>query len=451
MLQNLPKHERYAGAYRRFGYFWGLGIEHETYLATSQSIDITTFEGHMAPERYSVDYYKSYKSETLAPMLGRILDICGGTLSVPLFMNSHSLTKCDLSGQHATVRTKGTPPNPLFAGQTVFEYLCQHSEWLRKELNATYMWDGDTVEFMTQRFYRATVDTVLRELEEAETRFVAEIAKAPPLAHGPLRLASPTNEPFASYLTNPGNVSMFNNGTIHINVTLPTQLGFDKKPLWPADFLEKHRVLARFVQWLEPLWIAIHGSPDPFAAVSDRYSAASQRVAVSRYIGMGTFDTERMAVGKILTTSVAPWYDRFYARTDYVRRDEIGLDINYNKHWAHGLELRFFDQLPATDLRRILEQLVVLMDLALTTVPVADPRQSTVWSEMAYEALHRGPGWRVQPVQMAALCAILRIRDEQKEPLSPSEALRWLFDRLENRKGFCWSRMVEEQIGCCGF
>jgi len=322
------------------------------------------------------------------------------------------------------------------------------------------MWDGDTVEFMTQRFYRATVAGVLAELAETEARFVTEVARAPPVgllaSHGPLRLAAPANVPFATYLTNPGNVAMFNNGTIHINVTLPTQLGFDKTPMWPADFLEKHRGLARLVQWLEPLWIAVHGSPDPFAGVSDRYSAGSQRLAVSRYIGLGTFDTDTMVAGKILQIQrsevTAPWYDRLYAATDYTQRGEIGLDLNYNKHWAHGLELRFFDQLPLADLRCVMEQLVVLMDVALaSSVSITDPRLSPVWQDMAYEALHRGAGWSVSPAQLGALAVALGIADSQKEPLDPVGALAWIFEHLEGRKGFCWSRMVDGQRGCWGY
>jgi len=458
-LQTIPKHQRYAAAYNRFGFFWGLGIEHETYLATSQTRTITSFEGQMMPERYCVRYYDAYKADPLRTTLKRVIDLSGSVI-VPILMNSHSLTKCDVSGEHATVYSKTTLPNPAFSGTNLSAYLCQHSPWLEKELGTSYMWDGDTIEFMTQQFYRATVAEVMAELQEIEQQFVQEINKAPAVGilqtHGPLRLSAPLNPPWATYLTNPSNVSMFNNGTIHINVTLPTQLGFTMKPLWPTHFVEQHRRLARLVQWLEPLWIARHGSPDPLSALSDRYAAGSQRLAVSRYIGMGTFDTELMPPGKIMQIARSelslPWYSRFYAATDYTERSEIGLDINFNKHWAHGLELRFFDQMPLPDLQTVLEQLVILMDITRESRnSPANPRNSVTWQEAAYEALHHGPRWAVTPSQMAAFAGVLGIPEDSKEPLSPAEALRWIFERLERCKGFCWGRLVNEshKTYCC--
>jgi hypothetical protein len=39
------------------------------------------------------------------------------------------------------------------------------------------------------------------------------------------------------------------------------------------------------------------------------------------------------------------WYTEFYKRTAYVFLSEHGLDINYQKHWNHGLEFRIFDGL----------------------------------------------------------------------------------------------------------
>ena len=294
----------------------------------------------------------------------------------------------------------------------------------------------------------------MEELQEGEERFVQELAKLPKkgvlATYGPLQLASPRNEPFTTFVTNPYHVSMFNNGTIHINVTLPTRLGWNKTPLWRGDFVEKHRRLARLVQWLEPLWIAVHGSGDPLTSSNQKgFAAGSQRLAVSRYIGVGTFDTDVMPVGKILqiyrTPTLYPWY-----KTDnaYDTLDVIGLDINFNKHWAHGLELRFLDQLPMECLRSVIEQVVVLMDLALEGFAVSDPRKDPSWIAAASAGIYRGALWEVAPIEINAICAALRVGEHQKAPLSPAAALSWLFKQLEPRRAFCWKNMVGSSNRC---
>lgn len=446
-LRNLPKHDRYRSAYRRFGYFWGLGVEHETYIMTSKSRSIKTFEGALRPERYCVNYYAAYKPDLLKAALAEVVPV-----TVPILLNGHSLTKCDINGEHATTYERVPKRNPKFTGKALFDWMCEYSHWMRTELNQTFMWDGDTIEFMTQRFYRATIDEVMNELQEGEDRFVYELSRLPAkgviASYGPLSLANPTNEPWAIYLTNPRNISMFNNGTIHINVTLPTQLGWNRKPMWPADFREKHRRLARLVQWMEPLWIAAHGSADPFARLSPNFAAGSQRLAVSRYIGVGTFDTDTMPAGKILQVykTPLPWYD---AERAYESLDVIGLDINYNKHWSHGLELRFLDQLPMDSLRSVMKQVVVLMDIALEGREISDPRGSAAWIAAARSAIYTGSEWSVQPIELNAMAVALGITEDKKEPATVDEALTWIFDRLSPRRGFCWRKMVEPTGSSC--
>ena len=102
-MDQLPKHERYRHAYRRFGFFWGLGIEHETYIKTAHTKRIKTFENQMKAERYCVSYYKSYKPEPLASALATVIADASGYLDVPILMNGHSLTRCDVNGSHCAV------------------------------------------------------------------------------------------------------------------------------------------------------------------------------------------------------------------------------------------------------------------------------------------------------------------------------------------------------------
>jgi len=457
--RNLEKHRRYLDDYRQFGWFWGLGVEHETYMATTQKRTVRTIEAAaMRSERYSVAYYTAYRPGALRAALDRVLEDASGGLVVPVLMNSHSMTHCDVFGEHRTTYERIPKPNPRFGGRTMEEWAHDYSVWLRNESGKAYMWDGDTVEFMTQDFYCATVDRVIAELEKAETRFVAEMATLPRTgilaAYGPVRLATPQNEPFATHLTHPRGVAMFNNGTLHVNVTLPTRLGWNRMPLWSAHFLESHRALARLVQWLEPLWVSRYGSGDPFAelgAVADvcdgrvaRFAAGSQRLAVSRYIGLGTFDTETMPTGKILQiprsdAGPLPWYDWLYERTHYTRLDVVGLDLNYSKHGAHGLELRFFDQMPMADLRTVLGQVAVLCDVARSAVGrVPNPRLSPIWIAAAGEALLEGMGWRVPAEYLNGVLMAGGASPEAKEPLPVAEALDWIFQRLRGiGDGYC--------------
>ena len=453
---DLPKHIKYKAAYKRFDYYWGIGIEHETYLKTTQTKYITTFEGAMKQERYSVNYYAVYKPEPLKNALAQYIALEGGTLKVPMLVNSHSLTYCDIYNIHRTTYEKVPKPNPLYASQTFWEWICEVSPWLRDAFDECFTWDGDTVEFMTQRFYKATVKGCMDELRYITGKFEAELKRLPRKGflsgYGPLSLAAPRNEPFAIHLTNLRNVAMFNNGTLHINLTLPTRLGWNHKPLFWKQFVERHRRLARLIQWLEPILIAVYGSGDPLSTVSDRYAAGSQRVAVSRYIGLGTFDTNIMFAGKILTMKRSqlnpmPWYDWLANQTDYTQLDSIGMDLNFNKHGAHGLELRFFDQMPYDSLEHLMKVLVLVMDTSLLFKgsSIKNPCKNTIWQEAAGKSLLDGKGWQLSVEQQESIYTTFRISEIIcKEPMYVEDVWKTLAQCLERYKGPCWKYMVGE-------
>ena len=46
-----------------------------------------------------------------------------GSLTVPVLMNCHSLTKCDLNGEHETTYERVPKPTPKFLGKTLFEWM----------------------------------------------------------------------------------------------------------------------------------------------------------------------------------------------------------------------------------------------------------------------------------------------------------------------------------------
>lgn len=405
----LPKHKKYAAAYRPGEVFWGFGVEHETYLESALFQDVSSADlaAYRRPERYSVNYYKNYKEADLVAALSCLPAV---VREVPTLVNSHSFTHCDMWMNHRTTYERVPRPNPRYGGRSVHEEFIEASPWFREAYDRSVVYDGDTFEFMNVNFYNVSVEEALEELWETEDRFMWEfnrwimsgaegvgtIGNPQHLsAYGPFCLAR-RNHAWARYLTNPYHYSMFNNGTVHVNLTLPTQLDASGQIADLDDFRRRHQKAARYFQWFEPLLAVAYGTPDPFAQMgrseesnsysassdlhyrndgwdcSGRFSPTSQRLAVSRYIGLCNYPTEEMPEGKILlydvsasagcvagTSYVVPgvatshvpfrqlpsWYDTFYKRTSYVSLENRGLDINYKKHWNHGLEFRIFDGL----------------------------------------------------------------------------------------------------------
>jgi hypothetical protein len=170
---------------------------------------------------------------------------------------------------------------------------------------------------------------------------------------------------------------------------------------------------------------------------------------VSRYIGLGIYDTEKMAPGKILQIARSaagplPWYDWLHEHCDYYKLENIGLDLNFNKHGAHGLELRFFDQMPYESLEEVLRGLVLVMDAALHMKNVEKPQGNNDWISAAGQALMLGRGWNVSVEQQRAVYKAFRLTDvnSPKEPVNVVDWLRSLFVALEKYKGRCWLRMM---------
>jgi hypothetical protein len=387
----------------------------------------------------------------------------GVTYSLPRLINAYALDKMDVYGNHQTAPGSRSKPNPHFRGRTMWQDMCDHHPlFFRRGFDSMFTFDGDTVEFMTRGFYRATVSRVIAEWTSVRAAFEEHLARwwtfvpaaarrrlgrgtgpaAPSPQHGKDRGYKPEHEPEPEYgqqydhappricahnyglatqfSTNFERLSIFNNMTMHINITLPCVLDpATGLVAHEAGFVAAHRALARAVQWLEPLWIAVFGAGDCLAQMEPKVrgrrsaSLASQRCAVSRYIGIGTYDVESMPRGKIMTVPLDElraarnpfWWGHAYYRSGaegggvYARRAEMGLDINFGKHTNHGLELRFWDAMAPPCLRQVMELLVSLGDLVcamapqpsrtLQVAPVA-AADSPVWNSVVLSCLDGG-------------------------------------------------------------
>lgn len=425
-IQNLPKHAKYRDLYKPNDTFWGIGIEEETYMEATKPLWVArpiALEHHK-PERYSVDYYKNSYQPTFVVDMARLLK--DPFHQMPFVWNAHAFTKTDVNGHHVTTYEKKPKPNSLFKGVTFLQELQLWDPYFLNPDDAHWIFDGDTIEFATVGFYKARVPALVKELTSLKSaflgrvnRFCAEKGYHRSKKGGTDTFRWPTrNPPFAVYWTNPQNVVMFNNGTYHLNFTVPTRLGglgADGLPVVedPVQFLYKHRKIIRLFQWIEPLLLAVYGTPDPLSAVSDRYSAASQRCAMSRYIGIGTYDTTLMPEGKIVTTPIGEirgsetpywWYKQFHASSGYKSLEKIGLDINFRKHAHHGIELRIFDWFPEEKLPEVLTFLVNVMDIALLRPEVPEAILDPSWNGLVVRVLRQGPT-ALLPVELLAFYA----------------------------------------------
>ena len=412
MAKELAKHKKYKSKYGQNELFWGLGIEEETYLQFTKLIFVATpiIRKCHAEERYSVNYYASFKPG-YEKTFEKIFPDASGCVAMPLFVNSHCLSKLDTAGNHETTYEKVPKANPKFKGKTLFTELQEYCpSFFLEEYEKSFTFDGDSIEFMTLDFYKATVGATIKELVDYKRRFLQKInafLKEKKRWRDKGLLEWPRRNPgWAVFFSNPRNVAMFNNGTYHINITIPSLLGAKDTDselppplLYPDIFQHQHKKAILLYQWLEPLLIAVYGSPDPFSRLCGGFAHGSQRCAISRYIGIGTFDTSMMKEGKILTREIIGirgadmpfwWYGRFHAVSAYNGLNKIGLDINYKKHYNHGIELRFFDWFPEEQLEDLLIFLVGLADCALERSEADEPALSETWNDLVFGIFTEG-------------------------------------------------------------
>lgn len=464
-MEVLEKHKRYLEHHVPGEVFWGLGIENETYIELYAGQDVTAeFLLNQRRERYSVNYWTQYKegavNKVLKKWIQRLPHGPNTPLRIPLLINGHTFTKCDPWGEHATTYTVNPSPNPKYAGRTLLEILEARDPVTFKDGHGVWWcFDGDTVEFMTQAFRCATVESTLLELLEAKARWMAALnaSRCESILKGPIGWPR-QNHGLAVFLTNRRNVAIFNNGTYHINITAPSRLGKDGNiEDWPR-FLHIHCQAARLFQWLSPLFVAAYGSGDVFAQLAQgdaatAFPAGSQRLATSRYVSVGTYDTRQMPRGKMvtrLTTEMVPppaWWHEMYAKRQvaYEKLNSIGYDINFNKFPNHGLEFRIFDWFGEEGLGPLLEVLVVMMDRAMSvprTKEVPYPQDSSVWRDVLGRVVWEGADALLLSRELRVFAAVLGIPELQHAFYRPVlEAYEIVRRTWVPRKGPCSSRM----------
>jgi hypothetical protein len=451
----MDKHARYLKYYKPNEFYWGIGIENETYFQFTKKIqrEVNFIYKNHKPERYSVDYFAGLDPE-YKQLLKSLFSPTQNFYEIPVYINSHSFQKTDISGTHETTYEHVPKPNPRFKGKTLHDYLCEKEPGIFKDkYKINYLYDGDSIEFMTQNFYNTTVRKTIDELIKEKALFLKAINRvfkkhAIYKNYGDI-IYPERNEPFVTFLSNLNNLATFNNGTYHINLTMPTQLDSMQKPENPAEFVSKHKAAIRYIQFLEPLIISLYGTRDPFSEVSHKFSKASQRCAASRYIGLGTFDTDTMMVGKNLQIPVAElevnkhpfwWYKVFHATSNYIPQEKIGLDVNFNKHGAHGIELRFFDWFPEAKLENLMETLVHVLDFSCFYGLPFNPIHSPLWNQIVVKCLQNGEATQLNDEECSLYETVFDLQPTRSRFIRDIYELIEL--RVRKRRGVCARLMI---------
>jgi hypothetical protein len=363
------KHIKYMSRYKEDRQlFWGLGIENESYLQMDRLRTSDEFRQlRQKRERYSVNYYLNFKLDPLNKCMETLMKM--DSIKYPIYVNAHTFQHTDTNEHHQYVYDVESRSNPEFT-QSIHDLLLKENEYYREEYNKSFVFDGDSIEFITQDFYKTNVDKCISELIATKTTFLREINQYTTYCKNmePLGFPSHNYGLVSFHTTGQKQLGICNNGTYHINITLPTYIKntvIENRP----KFISQHMTFVKCIQIVEPLLVAVYGSPDILSVLNPEYSIGSLRVSLSRYISLQTFNADKPTNGKLLLTGKPRnstfWYSQM-DKSPYQTNDLIGFDINFNKFKNHGVELRFFDWFPTEYLKDVLNFLVLLAAHSLT-------------------------------------------------------------------------------------
>jgi hypothetical protein len=394
------KHKKYLDFYDKYDSnyddnkyeYWGLGIENESYLMFNKLSNLPKdfLINNQKRERYSVDYFKNYKTNNLCETLNKLNNV-----DMPVYINSYLLQNTDIYGEPINKYSKNLEPNPKFSGKTIDTYIKENSNLVTNLFKKYVIYDGDSIEFTTFNFYKTNVKDVISELLAIKNVYLEELNtilyKQGIFEH---EIIYPKlNYGFVRYLSNMNNLGICNNGTYHLNITLPTALNHRMDIQNINEFNNVHSNAVRAIQWMEPFLIALYGTPDILHLLNKNYAGGSLRLMMSRYIGLLTYDSIEMDKGKKLNDlyygDKNHYFGELHNNSLYNPPIQIGYDINFNKFKKHGIELRIFDYFPEEYLEDIFNFIILLCQIS-TEKYIKNPLDNKLLLNFAIECIKKG-------------------------------------------------------------
>jgi hypothetical protein len=437
------KHIKYDHLYsinnNNSGEYWGLGIENESYLMFDKKVLVNKefmLNNHKR-ERYSVDYWKNFNKSDLIRALQKLPD----SMEIPIYINSYLFQNADINGEHIKCYTKLGEANKKFNGITI-DRIIKHNEIINNLFEKNIIYDGDTFEFATYYFYKTTVREIISELVNSKKLFLEEINKL--LVNKGVfkdKIIYPDyNYGFVKYQSNLNNLAVCNNGTYHLNITLPTKLNSKNEICNEEQFKNIHSNAVRAIQWIEPLLIALYGTPDILHLLDSDFSGGSLRLMLSRYIGLGTYDTDKMIKGKLLNDinyklDKNHYFNLLHLHSNYNPPDTIGYDFNYNKFKKHGIELRIFDFFPEEYLEDIFNLLLLVCQFSYYK-DIEDPRNNLLWQDLTINCIKKGSSCVISKNMINKICDIFNVEITSSN----------IFGVLQELADYLYNKHFEDEI-----
>ena len=105
------------------------------------------------------------------------------------------------------------------------------------------------------------------------------------------------------------------------------------------------------------------------------------------------------------------WYNEYYKKCAYTKGEKMGYDINFNKHYNHGVEIRFFDHIADDDkIEDVLEDLIYLGDWSLENEIFENPIKNAQWNGLIVKCMKYGKNTQLSFEELELYNTIFRTK-----------------------------------------
>jgi hypothetical protein len=85
------------------------------------------------------------------------------------------------------------------------------------------------------------------------------------------------------------------------------------------------------------------------------------------------------------------------------------MDVNYRKHYLHGIELRLFDWFPEERLQELINLLIRVAEVSLLHGAIPEPATNKWWNEFVVRVLRKGKSMIFKEKEIAILEYLFKI------------------------------------------